>query len=261
VRILCLTKILLSRLSDFLALSVKIHYKGYGKVTLLFNPQKIEYNRSTVGLTSKRRIIMLKKILHLSSCMLCLFVLSSCGARNYTVNLNPNAFRGSYLTNNEVSSIAPAIQFTRGTYIDKREDKEHFGTSRRYNILTDNEFSDAFYDGLEAFLTSSNQLWGDIEKSDIKVDVELLETQSELIQGFWLIRYMSRLSTKIKFIDLKTNKTIYEQTYNGYSDIKTPAGHESMFKLVVNKSIVDCINKIGMDKELYEALIKNKSKT
>ncbi len=204
---------------------------------------------------------MLKKTLYLSSCVLCLFVFASCGARNYTVNLNPNAFRNSYLTNNAVSSITPAIQFARGTYIDKREDKEHFGTSRRYNILTDNEFSDAFYGGLEAFLTSSGQLWEDIEKSDIKVDVELLETQSELIQGMWVVKFMSKLSTKIKFIDLKTNKIIYQQTYNGYSDIKTPFGHESMFKLVVNKSIVDCINKIGMDKELYEALIKNKSKT
>ena len=69
---------------------------------------------------------------------------------------------------------------------------------------------------------------------------------------------MSRLSTTIIFVDQETDKKIYQQTYDGLSQLRTPAGHESMFKLVVNKSIVDCINKIGMDKGLYEALIEMK---
>ena len=90
---------------------------------------------------------------------------------------------------------------------------------------------------------------------DIKIDVELLKTQSELKTGMWVIRFLSELTVKLTFIDSKTNNNIYQQTYNGYSDIVSPAGHESMFKMVVNKSIVDSINKIGMDKALHEALV------
>lgn len=191
--------------------------------------------------------------------VLCTFLLSSCGARSYTVHLNPNAFQGNYIIANAISEITPIIKFSRGIYTDKRDDKKYFGTSKRYNILTENEFSDAFYDGLEVFLSSSNQSWVNPEESYVRIDVELLETKSELIQGFWVIQFMSSLSTKIKFIDIETDKMIYQQTYDGFSNIKTPVGHKSMFKSVINKSIVDCINKIGMDKELYKALIKMKS--
>ncbi len=203
---------------------------------------------------------MLKNISTLIILMLSLLLLTSCGAKRYTVNLNPNAFQGAYLTDNAISAITPPIKFSRGTYIDKRSSKEFFGSSKAYIILTDNEFSDAFYDGLKAFLISSNHSWENIETLDIKIDVELLDTQSEFIMGMWVIQFNSSVSTKISFIDLKTDKTIYQQTYNGSSLIRSPAGHESMFKAVVNKSIVDCINKIGMDKELYEALVKMKSK-
>jgi uncharacterized lipoprotein YajG len=200
---------------------------------------------------------MLKKITMVMMSALCLFLLSSCGGPiNYIVNLNPNAFKDLYLTNNEISQITPQIKFSKGEFTDSRKDKKYFSISRstNINILTDNEFNDAFYDGLKEFFKTSSQSWADIGESDIKINVELLETQSELLTGFWIARYTSRVTTKITFIDMKNNKTIYQETYNGKSDLPTSFGHISMFKMVVNKSIVDCINQIGADKKLHEAL-------
>lgn len=198
---------------------------------------------------------MLKKMALYVVVVICLFLMLGCGPKNYTVNLNPNAFSQLYVADNAVSAIEPRITFSRGDYLDARENKEAFGTSKHHIVLTDNEFSEAFYDGLKAFFEASNQSWAGIEEGDIKVNVELLETQSELKTGFWVIRVLSKLSTRITFIDVKTNKTIHQQTYEGYSDIVSPVGHVSMFKMVVNKSIVDCINKIGMDEELRDAIV------
>ena len=203
---------------------------------------------------------MLKKFSTFITLSLSLFLLSSCGHREYAVNLNPNDNSDMYLTDNAVSSITPPIIFSKGKYIDSRKNKEYYGINERYIILTDNEFSDAFYDGLERFIESSNQSWSDIGESDIKVDVELLETHIDEIIGWTTIKYESRLSTKITFIDLKNSKAIYQQTYKGESYVTTiMGGHVSVFNKSVNYSMVECINKIGMDKGLYEVLKKLKS--
>jgi hypothetical protein len=184
----------------------------------------------------------------------CLSLVVGCGPQKYTVNLNPNAFSGMYVTSNAVSEMQPPVAFSRGDYVDSRPNKEAFGVSKHYIILTDNEFRDAFYDGLKKFLESSKQSWADSGPGDVKMNVELLQTQSELLTGFWVLRFVSKLSTRITFVDAKTNREIYTATYDGYSDIVSPVGHVSMFKMVVNKSIVDCINKIGQDKQLHDAL-------
>ena len=197
---------------------------------------------------------MLKKAALYVIVTVCSFLMVGCGPKEYTVNLNPNAFSTLYVTDNAVSSVEPRVAFSRGDYVDSRENQEAFGTSKAFIILTDNEFSDAFYDGLRALFESSNQSWAGVGEGDIKVNVELLETQSELKTGFWVIRVLSRVLVKATFVDMKTDESIYQQTYEGYSDIVSPAGHVSMFKMVVSKSIVDCINKIGSDQGLHDAL-------
>jgi hypothetical protein len=198
---------------------------------------------------------MLRRLLLNGVLIGCLSVLVGCAPTKYVVNLNPNAFSGMYVTQNALSDIQPRISFTRGDYADARQNKEAFGVSRAYLILTDNEFSGAFYDGLKTFLLTSSQSWAEPGQGDVKVNVELLQTQSEMKTGFWVIRVLSELSTKITFVDAKTGKELYNQTYKGYSDVVSPVGHNSMFKMVVNKSIVDCINKIGADKQLHDALV------
>lgn len=186
--------------------------------------------------------------------LLCLVIFSACAPRKYIVDLNPNAFKESYVKENALSSVTPKINFSQGEFTDSRADKTAFGRSKRYIILTENEFSTAFFDGLEEYFTSSGQNWSDVGSGDIKINVELLETQSEMITGFWVVNWTSTVITKLTFVDIGRNESIYQQTYTGKYDFRSPVGHESIFKRSVNQAIVDCINKIGEDQALKNAL-------
>ncbi|MCK5345472.1 MAG: hypothetical protein KAR20_18815 [Candidatus Heimdallarchaeota archaeon] len=189
--------------------------------------------------------------------ILCL-LLSSCGQRHYVVHLDLNAYSNRYTTNNIISTKPPpSITFSEGDYIDKRKNKEYFGLSRGGHIIsTDNDFKEAFYDGLKIFIQSSNQSWADNGEGDIKIDVELLETNSDIIKGFWAGRHTSSVSIKTKFIDLKNNTTIYQKIYEGSSFLMVAPAKKGSLVSVVNMSIINCINKIGMDQKLNEALTK-----
>jgi hypothetical protein len=180
----------------------------------------------------------------------------------YVMEVNPNFFREAYEVENEISTITPAIRFSKGDFVDIRENKEYPGTleigPHTYNLVTKNDFSDAFYDGLRVFLVDSNQLWVESEESDIEIAIELLKTESDFKRGFSVVRFESGISARLAFIDSQTDHLIYQETYDGSSQLRTPAGHTSMVKRTANRAIVDCLNKMGMDKDLYKALMETR---
>lgn len=185
-----------------------------------------------------------------------LLLLPGCGVKVYNVDLNPNAYQDGYLNENNFLAIAPTIKFAQGNFIDNRDIKDSYCSTKAWKYVPENDLSYAFYDGLQVFFSISNQLWVTADESDIKVDIEIIETMCDVTTGFWVVRFESGIKVFIKFIDSKTNNIVYQQTYEGHSQQRTPAGHMNMLKMHINKAIIDCINKIGMDKELFEKLLQ-----
>jgi uncharacterized lipoprotein YajG len=194
--------------------------------------------------------------------------LLSIGGCTYTVKapLVPVFDTNNYLKN-KLSTVKPAITFIQGNFTDKRTDSDILATYKRsyqtYKFYGERPIDEVLFEGLNVLMTSSGHEWADINDGEIKIDLELLRVQVSFHEPeFTLIaEASSNIHIKLDFIDPSTNDVIYTKIYQGTNASKGSIVYIDYYVtdfaiLSIDASIVDCINNVGEDESLAQALIK-----
>lgn len=182
----------------------------------------------------------------------------------HTVNvaLRPN-YQADLIPDNELSTVEPSINFGKGQFSDKRADKSKLASFKQgvhtYNLYGERPFEEALYEGLRTLFVKSGHQWSDSTSGDVQVDLQLLSSHARRNAGFIKVGATSSIQVKLDFTDMAANDVIYTQVYNGMDERdRTLIGTMSLVEESINACINDCLNKVGIDKDLARALNKFK---
>lgn len=193
--------------------------------------------------------------------LFCVLV-SSC---SHTVNvaLRPD-YENSLYPDNEIAKLETPVSFGKGLAEDKRADKTRLTTFKQgvhtYNLYEERPISEVIFEGLKTLLLKSGHQWGDSTTAEIRVDLQVLGFSAARNAGFVKVGATSGIQIKLDFVDTATNDLLYSQVYNGKDERdRALVGTMGMVEESIDASIVDCLNNVGNDTALLEALQKFKS--
>ncbi len=194
------------------------------------------------------------KILSIFGAMI-LLVRCSIPIQRVEVDLYPNFVEYSK-KENALSMIQSTIAFSMGDFVDKRLDTTNLATYRRelntYCVYAKRPVDATIFKGIKSLITLSGHEWVDKGPAEIQVNLRLLNAHADRTST--LGRYSSGIQIRLDFVNTSTDEIIYSGTYKGI--------YNKGWTIVesIETSIINCVNSIGMDKELAKILKKFKLK-
>jgi hypothetical protein len=190
------------------------------------------------------------------SALALLMVLAGC---THTVNMALRADFGAHLRGqNDLAGVSPSIIFSQGEFSDRRPTPQFLTTFSQgvhtYNLIEERPIEDALFQGLEALMVSSGHDWSE-EGGSVKVNLEFVSLQASRNAGFINVGASSMVQIRLEFVEADTDQAIYSETYVG-QDERSQAliGLMDMVRSSVDQSMVNCIQSVGDDEALAQAL-------
>ena len=194
----------------------------------------------------------MKKISSILILFFAVLFLWQCGVKRIDVLLSPDF--NQFISKTSVFSLLPKqLKFCPGDFIDKRSDTTNLGAYNRdmydYSFRTKQSLGNLIFKGLEKLLLNSEQQWLEPNAADIRIDLRLLNTNTEINQSL-SGKYHVALQVRLDFIEIKSAKVIYYGIYKGADSESdsVAAGFDT--------AIIQCINLVGQDKDLGKVLSK-----
>lgn len=181
-------------------------------------------------------------------------ILCSCShVEKVTIKANPE----NIITKTVLKEISPPLRFTRGKYEDKRADFSYLAKwsegMNTWTLYEDTPIEDVIFDGLKTLFFNSGLAWVNKDSSEIIINVTLLGVVTIRTPKFFSEEINSGIQIKLDFIYAASGKQIYSNIYNGTNEDQGFIIMSDIEKSI-NESLINCINSVGMDKELKENL-------
>jgi hypothetical protein len=175
-----------------------------------------------------------------------------CGVNTTDVLLSPDFNRRIDQTS-VLSSLTKQFKFCRGDFIDKRSDTTMLGSYKRemydYKFRSKQSLANLIFKGLETLLLNSGQQWLEPNAADIRIDLRLLNTNTET-NASMSGKYHVGLQIRLDFIDNRTAEVIYFGIYKATDSESNSVGEG------FDNAMIQCINLVGQDTDLRRALAK-----
>jgi len=188
--------------------------------------------------------------------ILALGALAAC-THHVDVELRPDYPTG--VKESVLTSVRPAVSFARGGYADKRGDTTMLATFKQgvhtYNLFGQRPASDALFEGVQILVERAGHTWVPGDSGQVRIDLQLLGMEANRNAGLFEVGASSKVQIKLDFVDRATGRLIYSDVYNG-ADQRSKAliGGMGMVKASLDGSIINCINQVGADSRLVDAL-------
>jgi len=189
--------------------------------------------------------------------VLFLFVFISCTHRvNVPLTVD---YQNNTPAINSFSTLDNNYTFVKGEYIDKRVDVSKLASFKQeihtFDLYAERPIGDVIFEGLSTLIHKAGKRWSLDGSGNIKINLQLLSLTASRNAGMIHVGANSTIQIKLDFIDMKTQRIIYTQIYNGSDDRKQAMiGLMNMVKDSINSSIINCINSVANDKMLIESL-------
>lgn len=180
-------------------------------------------------------------------------------AHNVNVSLQP-IHENMPSSDNQLQKLGDKIVFSQGNFIDSRPDPSKLlvikGGGHTFNYYENPRVEVVLYDELKNLVTSSGHQWDNVERSDVKIDITFIACNAESKTGWVFVGATSYLQFKLDFIDTKRNQMLYSNTYSNNGMYRQPMAGipKRMVTNAVSSSISKCIDEVGEDRKLAEAL-------
>jgi hypothetical protein len=178
---------------------------------------------------------------------------------NWNVVLQPN-YERVLSPDNQLTKLERKLVFGQGAFADNRSDTSSLVVVKKsghtYKFHEKPSAEVVFYDELKYLMTSSGHKWLAVDESDVKIDLTFMACNAEAKTGWVFIGATSSLQLKLDFIDTKTNSLIYSSTYSGNGMYRQAMAGlwKNMAMNAIHRSIIKCINDVGDDRRLADAL-------
>jgi hypothetical protein len=196
--------------------------------------------------------------------ILVLFGLFGVGCtHNWNVTLQPN-YERVLSPENQLDKLERKLFFSQGVFVDNRSDTSSLVVVKaggiKYKFHEKPPAEIVFYEELKYLMTSSGHKWQPVKESDVKIDLTFLACNAEVKTGWVFTGATSSLQFKLDFIDAKTDALIYSNTYSDNGMYRQPMAGliKNMVMNAIHRSIIKCINDVGDDRRLADALAKMK---
>lgn len=177
-------------------------------------------------------------------------ILCSCSyVEKVTIKADPE----NIITKTVLRDIKPPLKFTRGKYEDKRADFSYLAKWSEgmytWTLYEETPIEDVIFDGLRTLFIHSGLAWVNNDTSDIIINVTLLGVVTTRNHIIFSDEIYSSIQIKLDLIYAASGKLIYSNIYNGTNEDNGFITISDVEKSI-NESLINCINSVGMDKEL-----------
>ncbi len=188
----------------------------------------------------------------------CSVLFAGC-THNVNVPLKPN-YGDSLTKEGTLSSVKTPVTLLKGSFTDKRADTSKLAMFKQqahtFNLHADRPIGDVIFDGLKELFLNSGHKFTDSAPADVRVDISLLNISASRNAGMVRVTASSSIQIKLSFTDMEDN-VIYTEIYNGTDDRgHAMVGTMNMVYESIDAAIVNCINNVGKDENLANALRK-----
>lgn len=182
---------------------------------------------------------------------------------NLNVTLQPH-YEMVLSPKNQLAKLERKLVLSQGVFVDNRSDTSSLVVVKKsghtYNFHEKPPAEVVFYEELKYLMTSSGHKWQAVDESDVKIDLTFMTCNAEAKTGWVFVGATSSLQLKLDFIDRKTDSLIYSSTYSDNGMYRQPMGGivKNMVMNAIHRSIIKCINDVGDDRRLADALAEMK---
>ncbi len=193
--------------------------------------------------------------------ILALVVTSGCAFTDATLKVD---YDESHATRGPIEKVEP-LSFEVASFADKREDRVRIGYKRNgygqktADISTEKPVTAIVEDALKATIKHNGH--GLSDEGQVIVTGDVTEFWFDADPGFWTVRFMGTVESRIEFMDAATDASIYANDYRGYYEKETPGGLENTWTEVMELALENMIDSVVKDPELAKALRANARNT